>query len=128
MTKLCRALWLPSSLATLSAGLAVFIDSFLSAPFVVLFVVFLFDTKGRYHDYLWLKRLEYRKRVVLFGLFMRTACGREVMKAVEPDASFAYRDHGYRWYHILPDGAFTRNSPLLTSIFWRGLFSGYGRN
>lgn len=123
-----RALWLPSGLSILMGSLALFFaGSFLSVFPLVAFVVFCFDTRGRYQDYKWLRSLEYRRRVVLFGLFMRTACGREVMKAVEPDSRYAYHDHGYRWYHLLPDGTFTKKSPLLTETFWRGFFSGYGR-
>ena len=31
---------------------------------------------------------------------------------------------GYRWYHVFPDGTFTKNSPFLKIAFWVHLFTG----
>lgn len=45
--------------------------------------------------------------------------------AIEQDfVEVHYFRLGYRWYHVFPDGTFTKNSPFLKIAFWVHLFTG----
>jgi hypothetical protein len=39
-------------------------------------------------------------------------------------AAWFYRHLGYRWWHVLPDGTFSRRSPYLNPAFYRALIFG----
>ena len=60
----------------------------------------------------------------------RTALAWAAVNALGPNGrqivSIYYGAIGYRWYHLTPDNAFTRHSPLLKVAFWRDLL-GLGR-
>lgn len=123
-----RAVRLPLGLALLASFWTVFfaaLGHFVPGAFCfVAVIVFWFDAMGRQRDLKYLLRISPKVRRHLYGRYAGTACGRQVMIAVEPRAYWAYHDAGYRWYHILPDQAFSRNSPFLKRNFWRQLFSG----
>ncbi|MGI9401515.1 MAG: hypothetical protein ACR2O0_09695 [Rhizobiaceae bacterium] len=38
-----------------------------------------------------------------------------------------YRDQGYRWYHIFPDGTFTLETPFRYLSFWKVTLLGYAQ-
>jgi hypothetical protein len=122
-----RAIWLPLSLSLLSLSVGVLFLSWL--PFVSLLsclgaVVLFLDARGRHRDYLWLCSLNPRVRMKYVSRMMRTACSRQVMISALPQARRAYRQQGYRWFHILPDRALSKDSPFFNRTFWRQLFSG----
>jgi hypothetical protein len=122
-----RAVRLPFGLSLLAAflsGVLFLGHPLLGAFFFFVASILLFDVNGRVRDLKYLLRISPKVRKFLYGRYANTACGRQVMIAVEPRAYFAYYDAGYRWYHILPDYALTRNSPFLKRTFWRQLFSG----
>lgn len=77
------------------------------------------DFIGRLRDYLSLLHEKITNRHIL--VFRRTWCGREVIKALYPEAREIYRNLGYRWYHITPDGFWCRHSVGLTVGHWFSL-------
>jgi hypothetical protein len=124
-----RAVWIPLGFALLTflatISLLTYGPPMLWVLTFVIMVIFLADANGRINDLIYLLSLPPRRRFHLYGRYMSTACGRQVMIAVSPRAEQAYYEYGYRWYHILPDKALTKDSPFLNSNFWRQLFSGH---
>lgn len=59
----------------------------------------------------------------------RTALTKACAHTVGGDTNLVacyYRALGYRWFHLTPDGTFSRNSPMLRLGFWRDTL-GWGR-
>lgn len=124
-----RAIWFPSVLYFLSSIPVIFFDwRWMTVIFLIAMVVFLFDVAGRIKDFYYLKYQRnfnhlWKQR---YKFFLKrqssTRCSREVLIAVCPVAADDYRMLGYRWYHIFPDHAFTKDSPFLKISFWKSLF------
>ncbi|MGE0266081.1 MAG: hypothetical protein AB7V06_25655 [Candidatus Obscuribacterales bacterium] len=128
-------LWMASFLTLLILPLG-----WWSLPIAVTSVIFYIDLCGRTEDYENLRETAWmdgghcknRKFADRYG---RTFCGRTVFSAVYPrvmgplgwiDTKAYYRYYkGYRWYHILPDGTFSKDSPFLKWNFWRNLSRGH---
>lgn len=95
-----------------------------------LFVLLLFDYRGRRNDFKYLTEMRSeglqlnRKMMDRYG---RTWCGRTVFVTVFPSSQLYYYSRGYRWFHVLPDGVLTRNSPFLKKNFWINLVKGHRR-
>lgn len=89
-------------------------------------LVFAGDVVGRFRDYQYLCTSE-KDSWALLAFYGRSRCGREVFIARYPSAREIYHEVGYRWYHILPDRALSRNSPFLNPRFWRNLILGQRR-
>ena len=65
--------------------------------------VMVLDVRARYHDFLYLQDMAFDERIA--ARFGHSWCGRGVCEYVWPEeATKYYYDHGYRWYHIVPDG------------------------
>lgn len=85
------------------------------------------DARSRYQNYKMAKDLFHRcgfqNRVA--RLFTLSRCQRDAARVAARDLghwkklSDHYRALGYRWYHILPDFAFTRPSVFLTRKYWQ---------
>lgn len=96
-------------------GVFLMLSAWVHPVFVVgVFVMFL-DICARWKDYLHIRRYHYR---VGIAYNMRGSwCSRGVVEFVWPNGgSRLYRSMGYRWYHILPDGA---PGCFLRLAFWR---------
>lgn len=98
-------------------------------PFAAGAIILCFDIAGRRADFrLAARHLAAGRRPVRvaknyqFSWCGRVACA-AAATAVSPAIGKTVADHysanGYRWYHIFPDGAFTRNSPFLSLRFWQ---------
>lgn len=117
-----RAIWLPGLFLGLSVVAALFHWVFWLAV-----IVFLADVYGRLQDYNDLRSLSSQKRRMYLHLYAKTACGRQVMIAVEGKFARGYfRMLGYRPYHLLPDKTFSKHSPFIRLAFWMGLATGHG--
>lgn len=61
----------------------------------------------------------------------RTALVWAAQNALPPNGSFIVRTYykalGYKWWHLTPDGTFTRNSPFLKVAFWASFVGLRGR-
>jgi len=92
--------------------------------YTLLWIVVLFglgDVYARYKDY---KRLKKCSHISLKEIKMmaRSNCQRNACKAVCKEAKQIYKDMGYRWYHILPDGTWSiRNNIYLKVSFYKNL-------
>lgn len=125
-----RALWPPYVLLGLS--LIASYHLFWLEPLVIIFLI---DVTGRTRSY---RKLESFKSVMkscsridsipyfprMWDAYGKSFCGRNVVIAVFPLASWYYYNQGYRWYHLFPDGTFRMNSTLLKPAFWRNLLKG----
>lgn len=135
--RIIKALWAPASIILCGLVLLALGCPWLGAPLALLGAL---DTHGRYRDYCWLWEASQLPREDVEGhihrtgdllavvstsnfvYFGRSFCGRQVVCAVDPTCRDDYRDHGYRWYHLLPDG-FPR--VLKKKQFWINLFKGH---
>lgn len=143
--KFFRATWPPLFLMSGSVAWAAFFFVsevyFMTALLGVIALIFLADFAGRSEDFM------SRFYENIYGdnpvsekvakLYGRTWCGRTVILATFNHVSLQdfphvmtvkkfYRNRlGYRWYHILPDGTFSRNSPFFRLKFWRNLWRGH---
>lgn len=132
------AVWPPTALGTASSALAGFayttghpITSLLGTVAVALLAA---DVWGRSTDY-----HTTRTKLLRGGYLMpqirkhqHSWCSRTAMYFAARSVHWAYADivraeyhaMGYRWYHIFPNGTFTRNSPFLNPKFWVTLWKG----
>lgn len=110
-------------LASVAAALA---SGFM--PLLAVSAVLAADVVGRARDYAYLRRQPagyFTPKIV--ERFGRSWCGRSVMAAVNPETRGVYAAAGYRWFHLLPDGALTADSPFLRARFWRNLAVGHSK-
>jgi hypothetical protein len=71
--------------------------------FWALVVLMYFDARARYKEFLYLRDMEFSEKMC--ARFGHSWCGRGVCEDVWPEEAYIYYwEHGYRWYHILPDG------------------------
>lgn len=142
------AIWPPLLLMALAATIGLVSAWFDIKSLVVLAIagiaILVGDCFGRSKDYLNAKRrfVEARDRTESLEVvrrFRRAWCARVACNAAwkrthnierhehelpENFVEDAYFDIGYRWWHIFPDGTFTRHSPFLKVAFWIHLFTG----
>ncbi|MCF6322652.1 MAG: hypothetical protein L3J32_12930 [Rhizobiaceae bacterium] len=142
------AIWPPLALmfiaTTIGLVSAWFGITFLAVLAVVGFAILIGDTFGRSRDYLNARRRfgEARDEIEVYEVvrrFRRAWCARVACQAawkragVKEAGKFGmateyvkdtYFKLGYRYWHIFPDGTFTRNSPFLKIAFWVHLFTG----
>ena len=105
---------------SLTLEINIIILTVISAFFTLLFI---FDTHGRYRDYVKIKTNK-RFNIQKAMKYRRSWCQRTLYSTIFPDAKRIYKSLGYRWYHLLPDGFLTFHSPLLKINFYRQLISG----
>lgn len=122
------AIWYPSLLTSIAVTLAALaLPHWIAGVFAIVAVLLAMDTRARLPDYRRLVISINRWGFIptVYEPYLRTKCSREVLRAAarETRRSASYpvilRKHGYRWWHLAPDGAFTRNSPFLNPKFWR---------
>jgi hypothetical protein len=138
------AIWPPLVLLALAALIGLFSASFGIMSLTVLAVVgigiLIGDCFGRSKDYLNARRrfIEARdefESIEVVRRFRRAWCARvacnaawkrEYLELEMPQnyVSESYARMGYQWWHIFPDGTFTKNSPFLKIAFWVHLFTG----
>lgn len=142
------AIWPPILLMVLAAFVGLISAWFGIKTLVVLAIlgiaILVGDCFGRSKDYLNAQRrfIEARdeaESLEVVRRFRRAWCARVACNAawkrtnVQAPHDPAIEEHfvainyfrlGYRWYHIFPDGTFTRNSPFIKSAFWIHLFTG----
>ena len=98
----------------------------MSVLFVIPAVFGIGDIVQRFKEYRKM-RSEFRKGYII--TLRHSACQRMAVIAAAPNPKEVrkhFKDMGYRWYHIVPDGTFTRKSPYLSMSFYLGLL-GLGR-
>ncbi len=106
-------------------------------PFAIGAIILCFDIAGRRTDFKLAarhfaagRRPERVAKNYQFSWCGRVACA-AAASAVSPQIGKLVSDHyatnGYRWFHIFPDGAFTRNSPFLSLRFWQITLGGNTR-
>lgn len=122
--RIVRALWLPALLTVLFTAAAIsLVEVNVIGALVTAALAFGFslDTWGRHYEYQYLTK-EYKKRSAIryWVMFQNTRCAREVMIAIDPQASDFYHVRGYRWYHFIPDNFIRR---VHTKSFWKTAFS-----
>jgi hypothetical protein len=120
----CLAIWYPSLLAAIAATIGfLMLPSWIACGPFVAALLLVMDAKARLSDYRRLSISINRWGFLpeIYEPYLRTKCSREVLRAAAPHVpvSMIYQRHGYRWWHLAPDGAFTRNSPFLRPRFWR---------
>lgn len=131
-TKLVRSVHPPLIMFFLSLILLLISHSYrltnISFIFLGVSLIFLLDVKGRVNDFVYLKDKHesfFCERVL--SKYAKSWCGRTVVRNIHPESSEYFYDLGYRWYHFLPDRAFSKASPFLSLSFWVNLFSGHRR-
>lgn len=114
------AIWLPSCFAALCSLLVLY-----STFFIIPAIFGIADARARYKDFLFITSC---KSYDNGSFYLRTlqkykhsACQRYAAIAAIPGAMSTYRRMGYKWYHLLPDGTFSRNSPYLKLKFYKTL-------
>lgn len=101
-------------------------------PFVIIFdVIMVADIRARLIEYSRLLTLLHYKRTITANAVIermrQSWCQRHAAEAacraagMPGHAARWYELHGYRWYHIFPDGIFQRDSALLKWSFWRSV-------
>jgi len=139
------AIWLPLlllSLATLVGLASAWLESYVLMGLAAIgFAISTGDCFGRSKDYLNARRrfADARDELETYEVvrrFRRAWCARVACSAAwkrerscQRGGSKRYVDDtyyelGYRWWHIFPDGTFTKNSPFLKTAFWVHLFTG----
>lgn len=138
------AIWPPIALLCIALGIAVVSYVYALYPLVFLATVGVFvligDCFGRSKDYRSARRRfsnsnSSEEQVDIVRRYRRAWCARvacnaawkrehEQLDAPREFCSNVYRAMDYRWFHIFPDGTFTRHSPFLKSAFWVHLFTG----
>ncbi len=63
-------------------------------------------------------------RVACSAAWKREFLRHDMAEAAETYVRDNYYRMGYRWWHIFPDGTFTKNSPFIKLAFWVHLFTG----
>ena len=142
------AIWPPLALMALAAMIGLIsawfgIKSLAGLAILGIFIL-IGDCFGRSKDYLNARRrfLEARdeeESLEVVRRFRRAWCARVACRAAWKrtleeaphetliPADFveqSYERLGYRWFHVFPDGTFTKNSPFLKIAFWVHLFTG----
>lgn len=107
-----NAVWRPLILALLFA-----FAGLLWWPIWLAALVSVIDAHARWHEYEEVHSLAYTPR--LADVLRGSWCRRGVAEASWPQAREFYREHGYNWFSIFPDGA-----PLIFSKFrfWEVVF------
>lgn len=138
------AVWPPLLLMVLSASiglLASWLGFYWLGILAILGVAILIgDLFGRSQDYLNAKRRlaqaqNHEAVTEVARRFRRAWCARVACQAAwkrvhnthglsEHWVGNVYQAIGYRWWHITPDGTFTKHSPFLKLAFWVHLFTG----
>lgn len=96
---------------------------FLNSVFFILSLIFLADLVARYKDYRFVLTLEQLSPQIL-RRYRKSWCQRTLFIAIYPRAKGIYYYFGYRWYHLLPDGFISRNSPVFHMKWYKTLFYG----
>lgn len=123
------SIWYPASLSLLALTLAMLaLPHWLAGIFIVVSVLLALDARARLKDYDRLVQailspdqpgLDWR----VMRRFTVSRCGREVLVRACHSAGYRARPMlyslGYRWWHLVPDGAFGRQSPFFKLRFWR---------
>lgn len=91
--------------------------SYIHIIFLIGVVIMTIDVRSRWYDY-----LHYRNKkgtVRELDTLRHSWCTRGVAEYIWPDSVGYYRLHGYRFYHIFPDG-----TPLIffKPAFWYSIF------
>ena len=110
-----KAIWLPTAF-TLSC-----LACMLLTPLAIIPALFgLGDAIARYKDF---KRLEGTwVRKAQMKIMRHSMCQRNACIASCKEAKLFYKNLGYRWYHVLPDGTFTiKDNPYLKMKFYKNL-------
>lgn len=118
------AIWLPTTFSTMCIVLAI-----LFSPLFLIPALFgIADARSRYMDFKYLSQYKHAHPAIVsktIQRFKHSACQRyAAIAAIGPLAMSQFRRHGYRWWHLLPDGTFSRKSPYLKLSFYRQLFTG----
>lgn len=124
-----RAIWFPSSLCLLAGvtGSLLLLESYFLSVFAYLFSCLMaLDASSRYQEFLTHARSRMRLNPIrVIKYFQSSFCSRQVAIAIYGDAARCwYIEHGYRWYHILPDKTFSRSPVLFTKQFWKRSLGG----
>lgn len=103
-------------------GIAMMLAAWVHPLFYIGVLIMLLDVRARWVDY---RSIRHERPSYLRLRLMRGSwCSRGVAEFVWPEYSRTiYRHLGYRWYHILPDGA---PKCFLDVRFWRHVV-GIGR-
>ena len=122
------AIALPSILLLFSLVCVVWLPCFL-----VLSTILLFDVLARHKDYKSLcKSLTQENLLTKFKRHRRSACQRYACKAAARQKGLTYKGTfktmGYKWYHVFPDGTFSRDCPFLKLAFYKVLVFGTNSN
>ena len=64
--------------------------------------IYAWDCHKRFKEYRKIKTCAASER--LFNIYSGSYCQRSVVMAVFKEARDYYRQQGYKWYHLLPDG------------------------
>lgn len=89
----------PVSVALLACVLALF-----THPAWLLLTVFgVLDARGRHRDFVYLASQEYLS-TRLADFYGKSFCGRHVVTTISPFWRAYYKERGYRWFHICPQG------------------------
>ena len=136
-----RAIWPPLSLLLVAlATCSGFIAAGwwpLSLMLLPTFPILLLDARARGLDYQYalshLKRGRSPERIA--AIFRMSWCMRVACQAAADTAGaqtgravrVCNHAEGYRWFHVTPDGTFTRQTPFLNMLFWRITLMGYDK-
>lgn len=124
--KYLQAVWPPLALFFLGMGCFLLSSGVVLAVLSLLFAtVMIFDVIGRGRCYHKLVHSEINqiRYVGVWRRYKGSFCSRNVVTTVFPSAKGYYRNAGYRWYHIFPDGTFTKKSTLFKLSFWKELIN-----
>jgi len=96
------------------------------SPTIILPLFAQMDARSRYQNYKLIKDHLYiygfQKRIL--KPFIKSRCQRDAIKAAADELGMLqlcrehFKNSGYRWYHLLPDGIFENSSVLFTKNFW----------
>lgn len=123
LVRFIKALWPPIILTLLSASLVSIAPGYWKVIPVILTVIMVIDIYGRGKCYL---RLYSKPHVAyntkIWDYYGTSFCGRNVIKSVcIYDVKEYYYKKGYRWYHLFPDGTFTKRMTLFRLSFWKSI-------
>ena len=79
------------------------------------------DMRARYVEY---RRYKWNVTPTILRMLRRSACQRYAAIAASDnmgESIAAYREMGYRWWNVLPDGTFSRNNIYLRKKFYLNL-------
>lgn len=128
MPRVLIAIWLPTTFTTICCILGLY-HWFFFLPAIVGAA----DIRSRYLDFrhlVKLRRLAFTEYTYMglvgktFRRYRSSACQRYAAVAAIPEMYYVFRGNGYEWWHVLPDGTFSRKSPYLDYKFYKSLFFG----